>query len=135
MLPSTPPPDDQPPRSRLTHRLDRHAHPESRTFRYLDFVRAVTPVLTLAGLLALVVQLHQANITARRDAIPASVTCRLRRHPAGGNSDLLALVSAAVIRGGVEHNWETRSRWRSEPTLTRTSESVHDVPRRFAGMP
>jgi hypothetical protein len=73
MLPSTPRPDDQPPHSRLTHWLDRHAHPESRTFRDLDLVRAVTWVLTVAGLLALVVPLHPANITAGRDADNRSV--------------------------------------------------------------
>ncbi len=77
MLPSTPPLDEQPPRPRLTHWLDQHAHPESRTFRYLDLVRAVTQVLTVAGLLALVVQLHQANITARREAYNRSVETSL----------------------------------------------------------
>jgi hypothetical protein len=71
------PPDAQPPGSRLARWLDRHAHPQSRTFRYLDLVRAVTHVLTLAGLVALVVQLHQANITAKRDAYNRSVEASL----------------------------------------------------------
>jgi hypothetical protein len=66
-------PDAPPPSSGLARWLDRHAHPQSRTFRYLDLLRAVTQVLTLAGLLALVVQLHQANITAKRDAYNRSV--------------------------------------------------------------
>ena len=77
MVPPAQPPDDQPPRLRLVRWLDRHAHPESRTFRYLDLVRAATQVLTVAGLLALVVQLHQANITARRDAYNRSVETSL----------------------------------------------------------
>ena len=77
MLPPAQPPDEQPPRSRLTQWLDRHAHPESRTFRYLDLIRTVTQVLTIAGLLALVVQLHQANITAKRDAYNRSVEASL----------------------------------------------------------
>ena len=68
MLPPAPPPDAQPPRSGLARWLDRHAYPGSRIFRCLDLARAVTQVLTVAGLIALVVQLHQANITARRDA-------------------------------------------------------------------
>ena len=71
------PPDAQPPSSRLARWLDLHAHPQSRTYRYLDLVRAVTHVLTLAGLLALVRQLHQANITARRDAYNRSVEASL----------------------------------------------------------
>jgi hypothetical protein len=75
--PAPPPPDAPPPHPRLTHWLDRHAHPESRTFRYLDLIRAVTQVLTLAGLIALVVQLHQANITAKRDAYNRSVEASL----------------------------------------------------------
>jgi hypothetical protein len=70
---SAPRPAPAPPGSRLARWLDRHAHPESRTFRYLDLVRAVTQVLTLAGLVALVLQLHQANITAKRDAYNRSV--------------------------------------------------------------
>jgi hypothetical protein len=37
----------------------------------------VTHVLTLAGLVALVVQLHQANITAKRDAYNRSVEASL----------------------------------------------------------
>lgn len=70
---SAPRSDAPPPNSRLVQWLDRHAHPESRTFRYLDLIRAVTQVLTLAGLVALVLQLHQANITAKRDAYNRSV--------------------------------------------------------------
>ena len=77
VLPSTPPPDDRPPCSRLPHWLDQHAHPEPRTFRYLDLVRAVIQVPTVAGLLALVAQLHHANITARRDAYNRSVETSL----------------------------------------------------------
>ena len=51
--------------------------PGSRTFRDLDPVRAVTRVPTVAGLLALAVQLHRANITARRDAYIRSVEASL----------------------------------------------------------
>ena len=68
MLPPLEPSDAQPPRSGLARGLDRHAHPGSRIFRYLGLARAVTQVLTVAGLIALVVQLRQANITARREA-------------------------------------------------------------------
>jgi hypothetical protein len=57
--------------------LDRHAHRDSRTSRYLEFFRSITQVLTVAGLLALVVQLHQANTTARRDAYNRSVDASL----------------------------------------------------------
>jgi hypothetical protein len=71
------PPTDPPPRSWLTQWLDRHAHRDSRTSRYLEFFRSITQVLTVAGLLALVVQLHQANITARRDAYSRSVDASL----------------------------------------------------------
>jgi hypothetical protein len=67
------PPGAPRPRSGLARWLDRHAHPESRTFRYLDLIRAVTQVLTIAGLLGLVVQLREANITAKRDAYSRSV--------------------------------------------------------------
>ena len=67
------PPVVQPPRLGLTRWLDRHAHPESRTFRYLDFARALIQVLAIAGLLGLVVQLREANITAKRDAYNRSV--------------------------------------------------------------
>lgn len=74
---SAPPPDAQPPRSRLTQWLDRHAHPESRTFRYLDLARALIQVLAVVGLLALVVQLREANITAKRDAYNRSVDASL----------------------------------------------------------
>jgi hypothetical protein len=70
--------DGVPPRGfRFAQWLDRHTHPESRTSRYLDFARSVTQVLAVAGLLALVVQLHQANITARRDAYNRSVEASL----------------------------------------------------------
>jgi hypothetical protein len=41
LRPTPPPPDDQPPRSRLTQWLDRHAHPESRTFRHEDMETCV----------------------------------------------------------------------------------------------
>ena len=71
------PPVAQPPRLGLTRWLDRHAHPESRTFRYLDFARALIQVLAIAGLLGLVVQLREANITAKRDAYNRSVDVAL----------------------------------------------------------
>ncbi len=48
--------------------LDRHACPESRTFRYLDLARPPIQVPAVAGLLVLVVQLREANITTRWDA-------------------------------------------------------------------
>src|SRR5215216_6830653 len=88
MLPPLEPTDEQParsdpgqsashdahrPRMRLTRWLDRHTHPESRTFRYLDLARALIQVLAVAGLLGLVVQLREANITAKRDAYNRSV--------------------------------------------------------------
>ena len=69
--------DAQPPGSGLTHWLDRHAHPESRTFRYLDLARALIQVLAVVGLLALVVQLREANFTAKRDAYNRSVDASL----------------------------------------------------------
>jgi hypothetical protein len=71
------PPVAQPPRSGLARWLDRHAHPESRTFRYLDLARALIQVLAVAGLLGLVVQLREANITAKRDAYNRSVDAAL----------------------------------------------------------
>ena len=74
---SAPPPDADPPRSALARWLDRHAHPESRTFRYLDLARALIQVLAVVGLLGLVVQLREANITARRDAYNRSVDASL----------------------------------------------------------
>lgn len=74
---SAPPPDAHPPRRRLTGWLDQHAHPESRTFRYLDLVRALIQVLAVAGLLGLVVQLREANTTAKRDAYNRSVDAAL----------------------------------------------------------
>src|SRR5688500_7791535 len=77
MLPDAPPPEAQPPRSRLAQWLDRHAHPESRTSRYLELVRSVAQVLAVAGLLTLGVQLYQANITARRDAYNRSIDASL----------------------------------------------------------
>src|SRR3954470_1079113 len=68
------PPAAQPPRLGLTRWLDRHAHPESRTFCYLDLARALIQVLAIAGLLGLIVQLREANITATRRTLPGTST-------------------------------------------------------------
>jgi hypothetical protein len=74
-----PPDPSDVPRShtRLTLWLDRQASPESRTYRYLDLARSITQVLAVAGLLALVVQLREANNAARRDAYNHSVDASL----------------------------------------------------------
>ena len=48
-----------------------------RTFRYLDLARALIQVLAVAGLLGLVVQLREANTTAKRDAYNRSVDAAL----------------------------------------------------------
>ena len=73
--------------------------PGSRTIRDLDPVRAVTQIPTVAGLLALVVQLHQANITARRDAYNRSVeTALLIEKLALANPDL----ACALLSEGPE---------------------------------
>jgi hypothetical protein len=73
MLPPKRPPRANAPRSRLTAWLDRHAHPESRVSRYLTFAHSAIGLLGLAGLLALVVQLHEANVATRRDVYSQSV--------------------------------------------------------------
>lgn len=46
--------------------LDRHAHRDSRTRHYLEFVQAITSLLTLGGVLGLLWQVNEANETARR---------------------------------------------------------------------
>src|SRR4051812_28338247 len=71
------PPDAPRPRHSLARWLDRQADPASRTYRYLDFARSITQVLAVAGLLALVVQLREANTAARRDAYNHSVDASL----------------------------------------------------------
>jgi hypothetical protein len=72
-------PPRRPPRSRsgLTAWLDRHTHPDSRASRYVTFAHSVIGLLGLAGLLALVVQLHEANIATRRDVYSRSVDAAL----------------------------------------------------------
>ena len=77
MLPPKHPPCATSPRSRLIAWLDRHAHPESRVSRYANLVQSMFGVLGLAGLLALVVQLHEANIATRRDVYSRSVDAAL----------------------------------------------------------
>jgi hypothetical protein len=66
--PPAPPLDARAPRSWLARWLDRHAHPNSRNFPYLDLALPLILVPAVAGLLVLVVQLREANITARWEA-------------------------------------------------------------------
>ena len=46
--------------------LDRHAHRDSRTRVYLEFVQALASVLAVGGLLGLIWQINETNQTARR---------------------------------------------------------------------
>ena len=95
--PPAPPLDAQAPRSRLARWLDRHAHPESRTFRYLDLARPLIQLPAFSGLLVLVVQVREANITARRDAYNRDDLARyagevaLRAAPAASEGTAMAL--------------------------------------------
>ena len=78
MQPPERPPRARPPRSGLVQWLDRHAHPESRASRYLAFAQAIIGLLGLAGLLTLVVQIHEANVATRRDVYSRSVDAALQ---------------------------------------------------------
>ena len=71
-------PPKRPPRSRsgLTAWLDRHT-PDSWAARYVSFAHSVIGLLGLAGLLALVIQLHEANVATRRDVYSRSVDAAL----------------------------------------------------------
>jgi hypothetical protein len=80
MLPPKRPPRAASPRSGLTAWLDRHAHPESRASRYFTFAHSVLQLLGLAGLLTLIVQLHEANIATKRDVYSRSVDAALLLH-------------------------------------------------------
>ena len=80
MLPPQRPPRAAQPRSGLTAWLDRHAHPESRASRYFTFAHSVLQLLGLAGLLTLIVQLHEANIATKRDVYSRSVDAALLLH-------------------------------------------------------
>ncbi|MFN8594144.1 MAG: hypothetical protein U0031_22030 [Thermomicrobiales bacterium] len=64
-MPPEPPPDTETVRG-VRSWLDRHAHRESRTRRYLELVQAVASVLTFGGVVGLLWQVQQANTTARR---------------------------------------------------------------------
>ena len=68
------------PRPGLVRWLDRHSHPESRASRYFTFAHSALQLLGLAGLLGLIVQLHQANIATRRDVYSRSVDAALLLH-------------------------------------------------------
>ena len=80
MLPPKRPPRSDSPRSGLVTWLDRHAHPESRASRYFNFAHSVLQLLGLAGLLTLLVQLHEANIATRRNVYSQSVDAALLLH-------------------------------------------------------
>ena len=80
MLPPKQPPRADSPRSGLAAWLDRHAHPESRTSRYFTFAHSILQLLGLAGLLGLLVQLHEANVATRRDVYSRSVDAALLLH-------------------------------------------------------
>jgi hypothetical protein len=80
MLPPKQPPGTGTPRSGITAWLDRHAHPESRASRYFNFAHSVLQLLGLAGLLTLIVQLHEANIATRRDVYSRSVDAAVLLH-------------------------------------------------------
>src|SRR5215213_3589921 len=80
MLPPKRPPRTDSPRSGLTAWLDRHAHPESRASRYFNFAHSILQLLGLAGLLGLLVQLHEANVATRRDVYSRSVDAALLLH-------------------------------------------------------
>ena len=80
MLPPTRRPRAASPRSGLTAWLDQHAHPESRASRYFTFAHSVLQLLGLAGLLTLIVQLHEANIATKRDVYSRSVDAALLLH-------------------------------------------------------
>ena len=80
MLPPKHPPRADSPRSGLAAWLDRHAHPESRTSRYFNFAHSILQLLGLAGLLGLLVQLHEASVATRRDVYSRSVDAALLLH-------------------------------------------------------
>lgn len=80
MLSPKRPPRADSPRSGLTAWLDRHAHPESRASRYFTFAHSALQLVGLAGLLTLIVQLHQANVATRRDVYSQSVDAALLLH-------------------------------------------------------
>ena len=77
MLPPKQPPRARSSRSGLIAWLDRQAHPESRASHYLTFAHSAIGLLGLAGLLALIIQLHEANIATRRDVYSRSVDAAL----------------------------------------------------------
>ena len=80
MLPPEQPLRADSPRSGLIGWLDRHAHPESRVSRYFNFAHSAMQLLGLAGLLALIVQLHEANVATKRDVYSRSVDAALLLH-------------------------------------------------------
>ena len=80
MLPPKEPAPADPPRSGLTAWLDQKTHPESRASRYLSFAYSALQLLGLAGILGLLVQLHQANVATRRAVYSQSVDAALLLH-------------------------------------------------------
>ena len=80
MLPPQRPPRADSSRSGFTTWLDRHTHPEARASRYFTFAHSVLQLLGLAGLLTLLVQLHEANIATKRDVYSRSVDAALLLH-------------------------------------------------------
>jgi hypothetical protein len=103
MLPPKQPPLVDPPRPGLTAWLDRHAHPGSRASRYFTFAHSVLQLLGLAGLLGLLVQLHEANVATRRDVYSQSVDAALVLHQLElAHPDLIC----ALDPDGPEHRLE-----------------------------
>ena len=73
MLPPKRPPGLRPRRAGVVRWLDRHAHPDSRAWRYLHLAQALVGVLGVVGLLAVAAQLRETNEAAKRDAHGRSV--------------------------------------------------------------
>src|SRR5215207_86112 len=90
------------PRSGLIAWLDRHAHPESRASRYFNFVHSALQLLGLAGLLGLLIQLHEANVATRRDVYSQSVDAALLHQLEFAHPDLIC----ALQPNGPEHGLE-----------------------------
>jgi hypothetical protein len=80
ILPPKRPPPADPPRSGLTAWLDQKTHPESRASRYLSFTHSALQLLGLAGILGLLIQLHEANVATRRAVYSQSVDAALLLH-------------------------------------------------------
>jgi hypothetical protein len=74
----------------LTTWLDRHARPESRASRYITFAHSLLQFVGLAGLLTLIVQLHEANIATKREVYSQSIDAALLLHQLEfGHPDLI----------------------------------------------